>query len=155
MKRATLTPTSFLPLVLFLGGCLSFEVPEKFLILDKGFSEIKAITPDEAKLWVREFNDPKKGDFNFWSDTLKSDFVQNRGYTLIEERKVKDKKGRDGLELLFEVTSAGAAQRYLVTLFVFQGWLKNTIRVVEFVAPKPIFDGYVQRVREAISTLTP
>jgi hypothetical protein len=61
--------------------------------------------------------------------------------------------GRRRLELVFEVTAAGAAQRYLAALFVYEGWLANTIRTVEFVAPKDLFERYAAGVRKSVATI--
>ena len=37
---------------LLLAGCLSLETPEKFKVLEKGKVELKAVAPDETKLWI-------------------------------------------------------------------------------------------------------
>jgi hypothetical protein len=135
------------------AGCLTFEAPDRFLVVERGTDVLKAITPDEAKLWVREFSDPDGGSLDFWSDALKSDFVSNRGYTLLEEHAVKDHGGEKGLELLFELTAAGAAQRYLAVLFVYEGCCANTIRTIEFVAPRDLFERYAADVRKSVATI--
>jgi hypothetical protein len=144
-----------LALAFLLEGCISMEVPGHFLVLEEGTSEFKAVSPAEARIWVREFGDSNKGDLSFWSEVLKNDLVKNRGYTLLEEGKAKDGDGDGGLELVFEVTVGGAAQRYLVDLFVLEGWLSNTIVVVEFVAPKEVFEKDLDGVRKAVATLDP
>ena len=84
-----------------------------------------------------------------------NDLVGNRGYALLEERKVRDRAGREGLELRFETTAGGEAQGYLATLFVFPGWLHNTIRVAELVAPREVFQKELPGVRAAIETIRP
>jgi hypothetical protein len=42
-----------------------------------------------------------------------------------------------------------------VDLFVLEGWLSNTIVVVEFVAPKEVFQKELDGVRKAVATLDP
>jgi hypothetical protein len=126
------------------------ETPPGFLVLTKDRREVKAITPDEARLWVREFDDPHEATLAFWGETLRNELVKNRGYVLIGERRVSDQAGREGLELLLETTSQGQAHRYLVTVFVVEG----RIRVGELVAPKAVFDRYVEDVRKALATLS-
>ena len=135
------------------AGCLTLEAPDRFLVVERGTDELKAITPDEAKLWVREFRDPDAGSIDFWSDALKSDFTGNRGYTLLDEGSAAGQDGEKGREFLFEVTAAGVVERYLVVLFVHAGWTANTIRVVEFVAPKELFERYAPGVRGAVKTI--
>ena len=45
--------------LLFLTGCsgISMDVPTPFLRLETPRAELKATTPDDARLWVREFED--------------------------------------------------------------------------------------------------
>jgi hypothetical protein len=143
---------------MFLGlsvfpGCLSIDAPPGFLVIEKGSSSLKALTADEARLWVREFSDSTQGDLAFWSEAVRNDFAANRGYTLIEERPVKDAAGREGKESVFEITAGGQALRYLATLFVREGWFANRIRVAEFAAPREVFAKHAAAVRQAIGTI--
>lgn len=149
---ASLAALALFPL---LAGCMHMQVPKDFLVIEEGSSEIKAVSPDDAKIWVHEFSDPDEGDLAFWSSVLKTDFVENRGYTLLEERAVKIAAGREGMEYRFEVTTQGTAQGYLVQVSVLEGWLSNTIVAVEFVAPKQVFAKHLDEVRKAIATLDP
>jgi len=138
-----------------LSGCLTLDVPARFLVVEKRSSEIRAMSPDEARIWVREFTDENRGDLEFWSEALREEFVENRGYTALEEEATTDAAGRAGRVLVYEATLEGAPHRYLCALFVVPGWWSNTIRVVEFVAPKPLFDGYVADVKSSLGSLGP
>ncbi len=151
LSRVDLLPLS--ALALLSSGCLSIDLPEDFLRIHRSPSQIKLMAADESKLWVRDFDDDDQGDLQFWSQALREDFVENRGYTLIEEGTVKDPGDREGREWLFETTTHGQPYRYLVTLFVFEGWFSNTIRVSEFVARKAAFDRYLEDVRAAVLTV--
>ena len=132
------------------SGCrLPMDVPSKFLVLDRRAHEIRAMSPDQARLLVRDLGDAKEGDLTFWSEALKNEFQGNRGYVLVQERKVKDAAGRDGAESLWETTLDGTAQSYLVTVFI----VDDTVRAAELLAPKPIFEKYLEDVRKAIGTL--
>lgn len=137
-----------------LSGCLTMEIPARFLSDEDSAEGLKAVSPDEAKLWVREFNDPDQGGLDFWAEALKNDLVGHRGYTLIEENDVTDREGRKGVEFVFEMSIQGIPHRYAVTLFVLEGWWWNTIRVSEFAAEKKIFDGYLAGVRESNRTIS-
>jgi hypothetical protein len=135
---------------LAVAGCsLPMEVPAKFIVLDRGAHEIQAMSPDQARLSVLDLGDAKEGDLSFWSEALRNDFQGNRGYVLVEERKVKDAAGRDGAESIWETTLDGVAQRYLVTVFI----VGDTVRTVEYLAPKPVFEKYLEDVRKAVGTL--
>ena len=136
-----------------LGGCLSLDLPRTFIVEKSGIDEFRAATADDGILVARDFSDSQEGTFDFWSEALRADFTKNRGYTLIGERRVKDRVGHEGLELVFEVTAAGSPHRYLVTLFVLEGWLVNEIRVVEFAAPREVFERHAESVRAAIQAM--
>jgi hypothetical protein len=147
-----------LTLAALLGGCIAMQAPPSFLVIKESPSQFKAVSPDDARIWVHEFDDPYEGGtLDFWAQTMKADFVQGRGYTLIEEGKAKDGEGREGIEYVFEVTAGGAAQRYLVDIFYVEGCFcgDNEICVVEFVARKPLFEKYLADVRAAVATLEP
>jgi hypothetical protein len=137
-----------------LSSCLSIEAPS-FLVLESGTDSLKAMTPEDARIWVREFDDPSQGDLGFWTQALRNDLVSNRGYTLLEERKVKDADGEEGVEMHFEVTAGGRAQRYIAALYVFEGLFSNTIRVAEYVAPRELHGKYEAEVRKAFAAISP
>ena len=138
---------------LLTGGCVSIQAPKDFLVVDQAVGEIKAVTPDDAKLWVRTFDDPNQGSLAFWSQTLKNDLTKNRGYLLVGEEPIKDQAGREGLAILVETTLQGKPTRELLALFVLPGWPDNRIRVVELVADKETFERVLPDVKQAIATL--
>lgn len=138
-----------------LSSCVTMQVPERFLVTTRGVDELKAITPEETKLWVRDFDDPDGGDLAFWTQTLRRDLVENRGYTLLSEARIEDAEGNVGVELLLEATVQGRAMRELLVLFVHPGFFGNRIRVVELVGEKEPFEAAVDEVRAAVKTLEP
>lgn len=137
-----------------LSGCVSMNLPEEFLVLDQGMGEFRAVTADEAKVWVREFTpEARDGTLVFWRDALKKDFTDNRGYVVLEENDTKDGRGRKGFELLCESEADGRAHRYLIAVFVLESALGNDIRTVEYTAEKSHFDEHLADVRKAIAEL--
>ncbi len=137
------------------SGCISFTPPDRFLVVDKGFDELKAITPEESKLWIRDFDDDDQGGLAFWHDALRTDLKDNRGYLVVSEADVKDGGGTPGKEMVVESTVNGRTFRELLSLFVYGGVFSDTIRVVEYVAEKPTFDKEVDGVRKSVGTLKP
>lgn len=137
------------------SACVTMTPPERFLVVDESGSQLKATTPEESKLWLRDFPDSDKGGLAFWRDALKADLVDNRGYLLISEGPVQDGAGTPGHELVLESTVNGQTVRELLALFVYPGWFDDTIRVVEYVAEKPTFDKEVDAVRKSLSTIQP
>ncbi len=134
------------------SGCVTMDAPAGFLVIERGPGLLKATTPEDSRLWVREFDDDAKGELSFWIDAVKNDFTKNRGYTLITDAPTQDGAQTAGHELVFEATVGGKPFRELLAVFVRPGLIANTIRVVEFVAPKERFDVEVQGVRAAIAT---
>jgi hypothetical protein len=143
----------FIILALSTSACISMQLPSEFLLIDRSMSQLKAINPDEDKLWVRDFTDPDRGDLNFWRQTLKNDLTQNRGYVLLDEAAIKDGNGVQGVTFVVETTHQGRPMRELIAVFVYPGLLEQRIRVVELNAEKARFDVLVDEVRAAIATL--
>jgi hypothetical protein len=141
-------------LSLCLGGCLNLSMtpPDGFLVVAESRLEVKAASSDSALLWVRAFDDRHDGDLDFWTDALFNDYVDNRGYVLIEKNPIQagDVKGE---EMFFETNSHGALQKYLVSLFVVDGVFGSTICVAEFVARSGPFETHLDAVRRAVTTL--
>lgn len=149
-------PFNLIPLALLLAtaGCLTMKLPADFLVLEEAPGSFRAVTADEAKVWVREFSPAARdGSLSFWRDALKKDFEDNRGYVVLEENTVTDGHGREGVELLCESQVGGRAQRYLISVFVLRTPFGNDVRTVEYVADKERFDEHLASVREGIKTL--
>ncbi|MDP2342641.1 MAG: hypothetical protein Q8O67_16910 [Deltaproteobacteria bacterium] len=136
-----------------LSGCLTMQVPERFLVIESGPGVLRALTPEESKIWVRDFDDDTKGSATFWKDALKADLIKNRGYTLINESQLQDGGGRQGIILTLEATLGGRPVRELMAVFVIPGLFSNTIRVAEYVADKEAFDAEVEGVKQGLTTL--
>jgi len=137
---------------LFLSSsCATLELPGRFLVVERAVGEVKAITPDEAKVWLRDFEEPG-GDLAFWAEALEGDLVGNRGYVLVSKSDVKDGGGKPGKELVFETQAYGTPVKYLIAVFVHETVFGSSrIRTVEYVADKKLFDTYVDDVRAAIA----
>jgi hypothetical protein len=130
------------------------QLPEDFLVLEEGIGSFRAVTADEAKVWVRDFSpEARDGTLTFWRDALKKDFTENRGYVVLEENDTKDGAGRKGFELLCESQVNGRDRRYLIAVFVIETVFGNDVRTVEYTAEKGDFDEHVESVRKAIASL--
>jgi len=137
-----------------LPGGLSVGPLEGFLIVASDRSELKAICADTSKLWVREFAVPKRANLDFWSKALHSDLVDHRGYHLLEEKRVRDGKGNEGVEMVCEVVVQGQTDRYMVSIYTLDSpfWHRgSTVRTIEFVAPVATFERSAPVVRKAYS----
>lgn len=153
MNRTIPALTASLLLALLVGGCVSLEAPARFLVTDRSGDELKAITPEESKLWVRRFDDEDRGGLEFWKDALKSDLKDNRGYVLLSEGPASDGTGAAGHVMTLETTVNGRPVRELIAVFVRPGWLGDSLWVLEYVAPKDVFDKEVASVQGSLATL--
>lgn len=135
------------------AGCLTMQVPERFLVVERGPGVLRAITPEESKIWARDFDDETKATLAFWKDAVKADLVKNRGYTLINESQIQDGAGHQGLLMTLEATLGGRPVRELLAVFVIDGVCSNTVRVAEYVADKDAFDAEVEGVKKSLTTL--
>ena len=136
---------------LFSGG-LSAGRLDGFLVVKNDRSELKAITPDASKLWVREFSVPQTATLEFWSKAIRSDLAGHRGYVVVEEKPVRDDKGNEGTQMICDVVAQGQSHRYMLDVYVINGllWRRGGIvRTVEFVAPTATFEKYAAVVRDA------
>ena len=142
-------------LISTLGACssLSIELPPEFLQLETGRGEVKATTPDDGLLWLRQFDDRDQGDLEFWAESMKLDLVDNRGYVQVGDEQLLDALGQEVMQMQFRLTTAGEPHGYLVCLFVFEGYWSNTILVAEFVAPERVFQGHLDAVKAAMLTI--
>ena len=146
LARALLVST----LVALGAGCVTLDTGGRFIEQDPGTAAFRAVTADEARLQVREF-DVKDGDVEFWVAALHKNFVDGRGYVVVDEGEIKAADGKTGALRVYETRVGGRPVRYLVALFVNDALLSGkTIRVVEYVADKGVFDGHRAVVEDAI-----
>ncbi|MGE3164322.1 MAG: hypothetical protein AB7O52_05420 [Planctomycetota bacterium] len=141
-----------LALLCLATGCVSMDTPCGFVELPASRSEFKAVTPDNALVWVRRFEDEAAGEAAFWVETLRNEFVGNRGYTLLAEQ-ATTAGARTGTEFRFETTTLGEPYRYLVMVFTEPDWGGTDILVLEYTATAKVFDEHVDDVRKAAETL--
>lgn len=145
IRIATLAALTTLALVA--TGCLSISAPRDFLQLQSK-DGLKLTSADDARLWVREHKLDADGTLEFWTEALRNDLVDRRGYLFVSEA-----ESADGVELIFDATVDGLDYRYAITASLVDGWWGSKVRTVEYLAPRDDFDRYLASVREARSTI--
>lgn len=120
-------------------------------------SDFKAVTADDARVWIREFADPDEGKLEFWTEVLKNDLLQQRGYQPTGTGTVKDAAGRAGAWQQFATIVDGEQVGYLVAVFVIPGGFLSPqkVRVCEFTARQDVFAQHVDAVKATLATLAP
>ena len=136
----------------FFSNKTPMETPRGFIAAGSGKHELQALTPDDARLWMREFSVHEDGDLEFWTKAITTHFVDNRGYKLLDSSMVSARETKHfGHQLLFESFTDQRPAYYLITYSLFdRGFLKSDykIQVVEFVATPEQFAAYVESVGE-------
>lgn len=142
-------------LLLVLQSCaIHVDLPEQFLGIDETSSTFKAMTADDAIFFVEKFDLPKSGGrLEFWASALKNDFVENRGYTKLDEGSIGSSNGTDGIRMTFEATTKGRVYRYFVAVFVREQWTGPSLYAARFTAEKETFEKHIDGVQKAIETL--
>ena len=131
------------------------QLPAAFVELGDSGEGYRAITSDDARIWVRELYDPTPGNVEFWAGSLERDFVQERGYELLGKGDVKNFANRDGRWLEFSTNVRGVRVDYLVAVWVDTTWFGsgNWIHVVEFAANHDVYSERIESVRAALASV--
>jgi hypothetical protein len=131
------------------------QLPGSFVQLRDEGEGYRAVTSDDARVWVRRLFEPTEGDVAFWMETLTKDFVDQRGYELVAEGKARRADGEEGRWV--EVTANVGGQRvdYLIAVWLDGGSLTggNWLRIVEFAAAHDVYEQRIADVKAALATV--
>jgi hypothetical protein len=141
------------------AGCgTTMTLPKDFLQLQEA-SDYRAVTVDDARLWVRKFKDPDEGELDFWAKSLQHDLVEQRGYEPTGSGETKDGSGHAGRWFEFRTNVAGERVGYLIAVFVLPKGLpvfsSQHLCTVEYTAREAVFVARLDAVRAARATLSP
>jgi len=125
------------------------KLPSSFVQLRDDGEGFRAVTSDDARVWVRRMYEPTLGDIAFWAETLKRDFVDERGYELVGEGEAANAAGETGRWIEVTANVQGDRVDYLVAVWVDGNWLK----VVEFAAAHDVYVERVEAVKAALATV--
>jgi hypothetical protein len=151
---------SLLLLALLTACHAPMQLPVNFVELREFGEGYQAVTSDDARLWVRDLDDPTRGTLDFWVDVLQQDFVEQRGYQLVASGEAKNVDGETGRWLEFTANVDGERVGYLVAVWwnplsgLFGlGDRGVRLRIVEFAARGDVFTARVDAVRAALATV--
>lgn len=152
---------SFKNLCLLVVGLSAFactapiKLPESFVALGDSGEGYRAITSDDARVWVRTLEDPTKGNVEFWAGNLERDFVDERGYELLDKGECKNRAGLEGRWMEFSTNVRGKRVDYLVAVWSGRTWLGkgDWIQIVEFAADHDVYEARIADVRAALPTV--
>lgn len=150
-------PRVFAVVALLLATACStpIRLPGSFVQLRDAGEGFRAVTSDDARVWVRRMFEPTEGDVDFWSETLKKDFVDQRGYELVDEGTTKKSDGAEGRWIEVTANVRGERVDYLIAVWIDGSSLSggNWLRVVEFAADHEVYQQRVEAVKAALSTV--
>jgi hypothetical protein len=148
MLRTLIRIVGFGLFLLFAGCATQIDLPKDFLQLSDSV-QFQAVTGDDARVWIRDFEDPDAASREFWAQAVEYDFVQQRGYELIAKGEVKNRSGTAGDWFECAANVGGERVGYLVAV-----WVSGTkIKVAEFAARNEVFKARVESVRAALRTV--
>lgn len=158
MARHSSTPWLLLAVAAAGGACATpITLPDDFVVLGGSGEGHRAVTADDARLRVRSLGEPTEGSIEFWSETLRNDLVQQRGYELVGSGEVNDSGGQSGRWLEFATNVRGERVGLLIAVWERRSWLPwlfaPQLQVVEFAAPEPVFGSRVAAVRAALASV--
>lgn len=141
-----------------LAACATpMRLPSEFLVLGgkHDTSSFRAVTGDDARIWMRQFVEADGGDLAFWTQVLKRDF-EERGYRMVGEGDCVDAAGTPGRWLEAAVEVDGERAGYLCAIWVAdRGWRAGSeITTVEFTARTEVFDARRAAVVGALGTVS-
>jgi hypothetical protein len=124
------------------------DLPPGFVQLRDGGSGFRAMTSDDARLWVRRWRESTSASVDFWAEMVQQDLTR-RGYERKGGGEVKDAAGRAGQWLEFDANVGGERVRYLIAVWA-EG---DVVQVVEYGAEGAVYDKHLPAVRTALATL--
>lgn len=154
--RALLRGLMLLAGLAALASCTTpIRLPADFVELRDAGEGLRAVTSDDARVWVRELWDPTEGSVDFWAATLKNDLIEQRGYQFVGEGELADAAGEAGRWLEFATDVRGVRVGYLVALWVRTRWLQRGcwLQTVEYTAAQDVYAARVDAVRAALATV--
>lgn len=139
---------------LFCLSSCTVTLPKDFVQLGSAGEGTRAVTSDDARLWVRDLWDATPGSVDFWIQTLENDYVE-RGYEVLGRGEVKSRDGEVGRSLELVANVSGQRVGYFVALWVGRHWLYSgsELRVVEFAAREAVYAARIDSIRAAMADL--
>ena len=143
-------------MLLGVSACATpIQLPSSFVELRDAGEGYRAISSDDARVWVRQIYDPTPGNLDFWAGNLERDFVQERGYELLDKGSCRNHSNEEGRWLSFATNVRGKRVDYLVAVWVHKAWLRkgDWIQVIEFAADHDTYEKRIEAVRAALATV--
>ncbi len=127
-------------------ACRTPKSPDGFIYLGESRGH-KFVSSDDAKVWIRKFEVEKDGDLEFWKEVLHKEFVETRGYKLVDESAL----GKKAHEMTYSRLSAGRETIYYLRISLEKGLTGASVETAEFMAEKESFEKHKAAVLKALN----
>ena len=124
------------------------DVPDGFVLLKSSRDELQAISPDDARVWYREFDVSNDASLDFWTKAVRTHLVEHQGCRLVDESEVSAENTmfkRRAHQMLLAASSDRGPLLHLLTISVKPRTLRpghNTVQITEFTAPPELYEEY-------------
>ena len=88
---------------------------EGFLVVVSSRRELQAVSPDDARVWLREFPVDADTTTDFWARVIQTHLIDHQGDRLIDQTAITGPDQQSGYQMLFESDLAQGPMRYLLT----------------------------------------
>lgn len=127
----------------------SIDVPGRFVSIEEGPFEIRAVSAEGARVWLRT-RFVEGADLDFWQTALLDELDAIRGYDVVRTERHTLADGRELLEIVAETTLAAAPYRYQLLVEVGSTPLLGTwVKTLEHVGETKDFDAAALDLRGA------
>jgi hypothetical protein len=136
----------------WLFGDQPMDAPEDFLVVGYDDDWMRAITADDARLWVRSWP-VAGGELSFWQKAEARDLVENRKLLLENPQgeRIKGQRDQEAVVFVAKTQVGGIPVKYMLVLWTEHPWLSDDrVRTVELVATEAVFDARQKAVLEII-----
>lgn len=117
-----------------------FDVPSRFVAVEAGPWEVRAVSAEGARVWLRT-HFVQDADLDFWQAALLDELKAIRGYDVLKVKRRARPGGSEALEVLAETTVGGVPTRYQLIVEVDQvPLLGTTVTTLEHVGELDGFD---------------
>jgi len=149
MRKVALAVALF-ALLVFASCGWPIRMPEGFAVVENYRFDFYAVSPDGCYVAVSEFEGAEGADLSYWTECVRRQLTQVRGYRLLEVRDFATDDGRSGKTLLFLAILRGRRFLYCVTL-VMDG---EDVICMEATGPEEAMKKRLDRVLAAFQTLS-
>ena len=147
--RHTLILTILLTVAASAGCQHQLDLPQGFVKADPGWEyDIRGVSADGVVIGLRSETNPDEGNLAFWSQAIKTELTQRRGYVLLTTDDVSSATGEAGELMMFSAKKGAGEWAYMVAVFV----PGRAVLVGEAGGPAKVFQSRQEAIKHSLLT---